>query len=120
MENGRKWLKGFGERLRLVREKQGISRVDLAKLADIDHSYLRQIESGVKSPSLRLLRNIVSALGVSADRLLFENQIDEGEAHAVALKDFTNFLEKRNGQEIEVLMEIAKSVIKYKELSDKP
>ena len=56
--------------LRKVRIEKGLSQEELADLADLDRTYISQIERGLKSPSLRSLEQIINGLGVSLSELL--------------------------------------------------
>lgn len=55
----------IGERIRMEREKQGISQNQLAKKAGISQSGLSAIENSIKNPSMQTISAIMSALGVS-------------------------------------------------------
>jgi transcriptional regulator with XRE-family HTH domain len=50
------------EKIKEYRMKKCLSQTELAKILDIDRSYLSQIENG-KQPSLKLLERIADALG---------------------------------------------------------
>ncbi len=52
-------------RLKQVREKADLKKIELAKKANISHSYLSEIESGAKEPPFKTLQKICLALDVS-------------------------------------------------------
>jgi transcriptional regulator with XRE-family HTH domain len=54
-----------GERLKLIREKIGISGKALAKKVDVVPSQISKIENGVTNPSIDLLERICVALGIT-------------------------------------------------------
>src|SRR5262245_51649646 len=61
----------LGETVKTLRERRDLSQSMLAKRARLTQPYLAQIERGVReNPSLKTLRNIARALGVSVDRLV--------------------------------------------------
>ena len=63
--------KGIGTMLYALREKKGLTQVDLAHKAGITQPYLAQIESGErKNPSLVILQRLAKALGVPVAKLL--------------------------------------------------
>lgn len=62
----------LGERLRAERERQGISLRELARRIGVSASLISQIERDKVRPSVGTLYQIVSELGGSLDRLLFE------------------------------------------------
>lgn len=54
----------FGERLRNLRTRAGLSQEDLAHEAGLDRTYVSGIERGVRNPSLRNIARLAGALGV--------------------------------------------------------
>lgn len=55
----------IGKRVRHFREKKGFSQNHLAELAGISSTYIYQIESGKKCPTVEYIDFICTALGVS-------------------------------------------------------
>jgi transcriptional regulator with XRE-family HTH domain len=62
--------KVLGELIRAQREAARLSLRDLAALTNVSNPYLSQIERGLHEPSVRVLRSIADALGMSAEALL--------------------------------------------------
>lgn len=60
----------FGQRVREVRKAKGISQEKLAELADIDRSYMGNIERGEKNVTLKKVYEICDALDVKAHDLI--------------------------------------------------
>ena len=56
----------FGRVLREQRETRGISQEDLALSADVDRSFVSQMERGIRQPTLTTLVKLCRALGVAA------------------------------------------------------
>ena len=56
--------------MRQVREASGLSQELLALEAEVDRTYISQVERGVCNPSLRVLYQIASVLKVSVSDLL--------------------------------------------------
>nr|DAI05800.1 MAG TPA: helix-turn-helix domain protein [Herelleviridae sp.] len=52
----------LGDELQVLRESQDISRRELAKRANVDHSTLILIEQGKRLPTLRILLKLSKAL----------------------------------------------------------
>lgn len=53
-----------GHAIRVMREAQGLSLRELARLAEVNPTYLSQFERGlVERPSPRWLRSVTEALG---------------------------------------------------------
>ncbi len=66
-------MKRFGEKLRLLREKHGMSLRQLApKLGFSVHGYIAQIERGERKPSADLVVKIARLFDVSADQLMMD------------------------------------------------
>ena len=76
----------LGKRNRLVRKEQGHTGEELAELCHISPTYLRQIESGAKIPSLPLFVKLCNALKVSP-AYLFADVCRNMEASAAFLMD---------------------------------
>lgn len=60
----------FKDRLRRFREAAGLTKQALAGLTGCTPPFIGQMESGRKQPSLRTLKNLAIALGVSESELL--------------------------------------------------
>lgn len=60
----------LGNRVRLARKDAGLTGEKLSEMCNINAAYLRQIECGVKMPSLPLFESLCSQLGVSPTYLL--------------------------------------------------
>lgn len=62
--------KAFGARVRELRHGAGISQEDLAHRADLDRSYVGQVERGERNISLDNIYRLADGLGVEAGSLL--------------------------------------------------
>ncbi len=63
-------IQGLGKQIKSARNDRRLTAEQLAELCNINSVYLRQIEGGVKTPSLPVFIDICNALGVSPDYLL--------------------------------------------------
>jgi len=63
-------IRGFGASVRHLRETRGWSQEVLAERADLNRSYLGEVERGEASPSLATAVKISSALGFRLSELL--------------------------------------------------
>lgn len=61
--------KSLGERIRTVRKAQNLTQERLAELADLNLSYLSEVERGLANVSLCVVSSIADALGVSLAEL---------------------------------------------------
>jgi transcriptional regulator with XRE-family HTH domain len=60
----------LGEWIRAQRKLHNMSVRQMAALAEISNPYLSQLERGLHSPSVQVLRSLARALNVSAEQLL--------------------------------------------------
>lgn len=67
---------GLGKRINFVRKDRGLTADKLSELCNINATYLRQIEGGVKLPSLPVFISICAALKISPDYLLRDSLPD--------------------------------------------
>ena len=63
-------LQLLGERIRDARLRLGISQEELAFRAEIDRTYVSQIERGIGNPSLLVMLRLSSVLQAPLSRLL--------------------------------------------------
>lgn len=62
--------KRFGRRINVARKDRGLTGEKLAEACNINATYLRQIEGGVKTPSLPMFITLCRELKVSPNYLL--------------------------------------------------
>jgi transcriptional regulator with XRE-family HTH domain len=67
--------KVLGTFIKSQRQLAKLSLRDLAERTSISNPYLSQIERGIHEPSLRVLKVIAEALGLSADSLLAQGGV---------------------------------------------
>jgi transcriptional regulator with XRE-family HTH domain/quercetin dioxygenase-like cupin family protein len=60
----------LGATIRRLRKEAGLTLVQLAKLSDLSHPFLSQLERGLTRPSMRSLHRIALALGTTQQSLL--------------------------------------------------
>lgn len=70
--------KGLGKRINSTRKDRNLTADRLSELCNINATYLRQIEGGVKMPSLPVFIDICNALKISPDYLL-QDELGENE-----------------------------------------
>ena len=126
MNNSKKTLnyKDVGLRIRLEREKLGLSREKFAELVGLSSFYIGQLERGDRKMSVDTLVNISSVLNISVDYLLYgynyymENiSISEAfnDIYKVSvdneLKELLNVLEGSSKEQISLLKDIYKLIL---------
>lgn len=55
----------FGQLLRAFREQRGLSRAKLARMIGVHYSYISYLEQGKRCPSIRVVRLLCAALGLT-------------------------------------------------------
>ncbi len=63
-------LRSFGQNISQLRREQKLSQEDLCEIAEIDRSYLSEIENGHKNFSMMTLMKIARALNVNPEDIL--------------------------------------------------
>ncbi|MEW6495915.1 MAG: helix-turn-helix transcriptional regulator [Cyanobacteriota bacterium] len=71
----------LGVEIQRLRAAKGWSQEHLAEVANLHRTYISQLERGLKSPSVRVLYQITTALGVTMSALLevVEESLDADE-----------------------------------------
>ncbi|HIF84687.1 MAG TPA: XRE family transcriptional regulator [Flavobacteriaceae bacterium] len=59
----------FGKKVRILRLKLGVSQEKLGELSDIDRTYISNIESGNRNPSLLTIEKLANALKINIKEL---------------------------------------------------
>ncbi len=68
--------KRIGQRIRVIRKARKLTQAALAEHANLSVPYISHIENGIKQASLQAVVNIAEALACTADKLLYEDQLD--------------------------------------------
>ena len=64
-------MKRFGEKLRVLRKRHRLSIKELSReFGYSSHSYISEIETGKKTPSIGFIIKIADRFGVSVDQLV--------------------------------------------------
>ncbi len=64
----------LGQNVRRFRLERGMSQEELAFQAGMKRSYLSDLERGTRNPTVRALGRLASALGISPERLLIQQE----------------------------------------------
>ena len=82
-QRGDAWS-GVGEFIRAQRELANLSLRQLADIANISNPYLSQIERGLHKPSADVLKNLASALKISAETMYAQAGLLDAESGQTA------------------------------------
>ncbi len=65
-----KSAKKLGSNMKRIRLEKGMSQGDICRRLGVDRSYISNVESGKKNPTLLTITKLAKALGVSVGELL--------------------------------------------------
>src|SRR5690606_10867163 len=63
----------IAKRLTEVRESQGLSKTQLAKISGVSQSFISYIEAGKRQPTLDVVQRLCKALGITVSQFLQES-----------------------------------------------
>jgi transcriptional regulator with XRE-family HTH domain len=63
-------LVAFGQNVRKFREAKGLSQETLAEKADLDRTYISDIERGTRNPGIKNVAKLAKALGIATAKLV--------------------------------------------------
>ncbi len=111
-----KWVgimetKGLGKRINMVRKDRGFTADRLSELCSINATYLRQIEGGIKVPSLPVFINICNALKISPDYLLRDSLTDND---VIKIRKLTELWESAPPGQQEIAAAMIQAVLERK------
>lgn len=100
----------FSERVRITREARGLSQADLADKTGLQPAAIAHFEAGRRSPSMKNLRVLSLALGVSADYLIgIDKRLDTSGVVPARLAKYVSQLSDAN---LDLLEGICKEMLK--------
>lgn len=70
-------LTSFGNHLRILREKKGLSQEEFAHRAGLDRTYISGVENGRRNVSLKALNSIANAMKINLAELFRDMENDE-------------------------------------------
>lgn len=102
----------LGKKINIARKDRGLTSERLSELCDINATYLRQIESGAKMPSLPVFILICRELKVSPSYLLKEILSD---SEIQEMDEFSELWEKATPKQIKMVNAIIRTVLEQME-----
>lgn len=75
-------MEALGAFIKTQRQVANLSLREMARMTDVSNAYLSQIERGLHQPSVRVLRSLADALHVSAETLLAQAGLIDGDDEA--------------------------------------
>ena len=111
MDNNYDW----GYVIQSYRNQKGLSQEEVALRADITPTYLGQIEHGKKSPTIRVVERICTALGVSLADLFSAKAQTKSQIDPVSEQILAN-LSDCSEAEKKQLLRIIKAIQQFKKI----
>lgn len=100
----------LGQRIREERTRYRLTQEQLAEAAQVNESYIGQVERGEKNPSLETVVSIAKALGVTVDYLLQEDMNVEPNS---LLNELASFAKDKDPEELRLMLNIFRMVSEY-------
>lgn len=75
-------MEALGAFIKTQRQVANLSLREMARMTDVSNAYLSRIERGLHQPSVRVLRSLADALHVSAETLLAQAGLIDGDDEA--------------------------------------
>lgn len=98
----------IGDKIRIEREKFGISREKFAELLNLSPYFIGQIERGERKMSINTLINVSECLHVSIDYLIFGDAVNPEEYNRLH-----NLISKCSEKEVKFIEEILKVILPH-------
>ncbi len=110
----------LGEKIRLLRQEQGLSQVLLEKKSGVNSKLLSKYENGRIIPTADTLRKIAEGLKTSADYLIFDNVPKDGLSQIEDLDLFEKFkeVEQMDAENKNIIRSLIEAIIIKNKVQD--
>ena len=113
----------YGETLKYLRKQSGYTQQGLADATGISQSLISSWESGIREPSMDMLKKIAVFFSVPISTLISDNHADQDTVHAIAdalhqnpkLRVLFDITRKMRNQDIDVMTSVAKAIAKERD-----
>ena len=103
----------IGRRIQLMRKERGLTQEQLSQMVDLSPNYLSNVETGLKTPKLETLIEIMNALQCDANALLADvvntTTAEESGLISKSLSELPLREQRRIKRVVEVLIQDAKN-----------
>ncbi len=96
----------LGERVKELRQKAGITQIDLAYRIFVSESYIALIEADKRNPSMDIISKLADVFHITTDYLINGTETEEDK---LMLKEWSDILKNRPQNEIESALKIVKA-----------
>jgi len=108
-------VKQLGERIRVLRLERELTQEKLAEKAELNTSFIGQIERGGKKPTVETLEKIVNALDITFEELFsFERCVIKSKDTTIVDK-IAFELNGRSPDEQEAIYHLVKQILQFKD-----
>lgn len=110
----------LGEKIRMLRQEQGLSQVLLEKKSGVNSKLLSKYENGRIIPTADTLRKIAEGLETSADYLIFDNVPKDGLSQIQDLDLFEKFkeVEQMDAENKNIIKSLIEAIIIKNKVQD--
>lgn len=105
------WVIQIGENIRAQRKRSHLTQEHLAELADVDPSYIGQIERGLQVPSLKILWKLSVSLRISLSQLL---KIESSTNLESLLEEIAHLINDLSPQQQEKLIQVIRIFVDFR------
>lgn len=95
--------KDFGQRIKELRNKKGITQYQLAEMVGIDPKHMSHIETGRSFPKADLIEKFANALEIEYPELFNTQHLEDRE---IILKKLINYLKNASDSELQVIYKL--------------
>ncbi len=104
----------FGQRVKKLRQENGLTQIQLAEKLYISESYIALIEADKRNPSMDIVTKLADYFCVTSDYLVKGTAIDYKDKSA---KEWSEIIKGRSDKEIRYALDMVKSFFNF--LDDK-
>jgi transcriptional regulator with XRE-family HTH domain len=105
----------LGKRIRGLRNKAGLTIAQLAEKANLSDNFIGCIERGERSPTLKTLEKVASALGVEiADLFVFSPKKKLSDAEEIKIR-VEKLIEEKDDRTLQLVSRILRDVMEWSE-----
>lgn len=95
--------KDFGQRIKELRNKKGITQYQLAEMTGIDPKHMSHIETGRSFPKADLIEKFANALDIDYTELFKTQHLDD---RKILLEKLGNYLENASDSDLQVIYKL--------------
>lgn len=103
----------FGDLIKTFRMIRGISQEQLALYANVNVSFVGQIERGTKKPTIETIDKLLEALDVSYEDFFSFEKIEESDTNYPIIDKIVYELKTRTTEEQQLIYDVMRRILVY-------